>query len=1157
MSFFAPKSVVFQPLTWTFSDRDVVFSQPNDCNNEHSGVSFSDSFSKINCNSKKSSSKKVVVISCRGRDNFGTIYCLNINDFRPYFHIKFYEEEEWALTMMAENENWDCVYFHKQPDCMKSMYNFFPVDDAIDDLNKNPSERFEKNKAFFRVSCSSITLFYRVRKYFIENKIPTFDSQLGFIEQFMIEADIKPMTWISLNEFQLVKRTHFSASAVPSLVSSQPNIIPDFGKNGSSEVWEIEANLSSISSVFQLEFAPFKCGFYDLECFSSRAYQEKTDKMPDPSNPQDVIIGIGIVISTVGNLTTPAFDRIEQHYFGIMEKNREQQHDELDADSLSPKHLQSCSSNIYWFDNERLLLQAFVEFCSISDFDFWIGFNNHGFDDNYLSTRFELNKTDLFNHQSTFPNFFRGAFVETIKFNSSAFQNEAIAWKFSTRVNLDLLTFARKEWKNLLSRFSLNSIASVFLDGEQKDDVTPKDIFRAYAENDVVLLFKVAHYCIQDCMLLLKLCQKKAILTTLFSRAELFDVGVSSINTVGQTKIVFNLINRRVRGQSHFLPDRISNHSRTKTDGWNNNSFQEEESTSGLGGKSRQQFSSSTPPEHSFNVGVGYTGATVFDPDRGFHKDPVAALDFASLYPSIMRAFNMCHSTWCGNDIFVRSRQSDKCSSEAMERHELMISAMNACIEPGHDFMTSQETFRFFPDDGFIAVKMSGARENNNCVAQNGLKPENSSSSPRVHFFAHHQTCPGILPAILSDLTQKRSEFKNHAKIHKANANIASIYDARQIAVKLASNSIYGFCGAQFSQLPQKEIAETVCTVGRQLISKCRDFVHIVDSTLFSRQNSSSSSSSSSSIHTFSHFSIDHVEKTCRMLSEFACEFSSLRVVYGDTDSVYVKFVDFRSSPERLFILAQTLNDCINSFLPLFIVLEFERIMHPLMLLVKKRYAFYNVTSSQQMKNEMSVELGNDNNTGRDEKNIVIKGMAAVRRDFAPILKSLTKSVLKKLFCDNDVDGAFQIAVMTVKNILSGKIPKDQFIISKSISKPLDEYANQSTAHVALAQKAVITGEKNFSVGSRVEYVFVKKQLIGPPSKKSKQLKRKQKDFVDFPENDESQLDYGYYIRHQIITTLRELLELADPQKWKVFNIQVESLLTKNRLMTDYFHSNS
>lgn len=43
--------------------------------------------------------------------------------------------------------------------------------------------------------------------------------------------------------------------------------------------------------------------------------------------------------------------------------------------------------------------------------------------------------------------------------------------------------------------------------------------------------------------------------------------------------------------------------------------------------------------------GVGYEGATVLDAKQGFYRTPVATLDFASLYPSIMMAHNICYST--------------------------------------------------------------------------------------------------------------------------------------------------------------------------------------------------------------------------------------------------------------------------------------------------------------------------------------------------------------------------------------------------------------------------------------------------------------------------------------------------------------------------------
>jgi DNA polymerase delta subunit 1 len=41
----------------------------------------------------------------------------------------------------------------------------------------------------------------------------------------------------------------------------------------------------------------------------------------------------------------------------------------------------------------------------------------------------------------------------------------------------------------------------------------------------------------------------------------------------------------------------------------------------------------------------GFEGAYVLDPSVGYYKEPIATLDFASLYPSIMMAHNLCYTT--------------------------------------------------------------------------------------------------------------------------------------------------------------------------------------------------------------------------------------------------------------------------------------------------------------------------------------------------------------------------------------------------------------------------------------------------------------------------------------------------------------------------------
>lgn len=50
------------------------------------------------------------------------------------------------------------------------------------------------------------------------------------------------------------------------------------------------------------------------------------------------------------------------------------------------------------------------------------------------------------------------------------------------------------------------------------------------------------------------------------------------------------------------------------------------------------------PTERPHGQGDKYDGAFVLEPKRGFYDKPIATLDFASLYPSIMMAHNLCYS---------------------------------------------------------------------------------------------------------------------------------------------------------------------------------------------------------------------------------------------------------------------------------------------------------------------------------------------------------------------------------------------------------------------------------------------------------------------------------------------------------------------------------
>jgi DNA polymerase delta subunit 1 len=80
-----------------------------------------------------------------------------------------------------------------------------------------------------------------------------------------------------------------------------------------------------------------------------------------------------------------------------------------------------------------------------------------------------------------------------------------------------------------------------------------------------------------------------------------------------------------------------------------------------------------------------------------------------------------------------------------------------------------------------------------------------------------------------------------------------AVQNGRQLALKVSANSVYGFTGAAVGQLPCMPIASSVTNFGRQLLEKTKEFVE----SNYTKANG------------YEHDAV---------------------VVYGDTDSVMVKF---------------------------------------------------------------------------------------------------------------------------------------------------------------------------------------------------------------------------------------------------------------------------
>ena len=67
--------------------------------------------------------------------------------------------------------------------------------------------------------------------------------------------------------------------------------------------------------------------------------------------------------------------------------------------------------------------------------------------------------------------------------------------------------------------------------------------------------------------------------------------------------------------------------------------------------------------------------------------------------------------------------------------------------------------------------------------------------TPNGDFFAKESECKGVLPLLLQDLLTARKKVKA-ALLETKDPLEIRILDARQYAIKLCANSVYGFAGA-------------------------------------------------------------------------------------------------------------------------------------------------------------------------------------------------------------------------------------------------------------------------------------------------------------------------------------------------------------------------
>lgn len=320
----------------------------------------------------------------------------------------------------------------------------------------------------------------------------------------------------------------------------------------------------------------------------------------------------------------------------------------------------------------------------------------------------------------------------------------------------------------------------------------------------------------------------------------------------------------------------------------------------------------------------------------------------------------------------------------------------------------------------------------------------------------------GFFPILVDRLKSKRSAVKKEMELHIGTPTYA-ILNAKQEALKVSANSIYGMLGSSKNpKVPAKHIAALVTKIGRDALLSIMAFVQ--------------------------HGGNPNEPP----------KYPKGVVVYGDTDSIQFYFTDeevikWQGKP---FVTPQEVLDFGHEFVasicdyitPLRIELEK---FGDMILMGPKRYVFH------LMHHEKKDRDGNANSKYGQWKKYSYTGVEYVKRNQTPALKRMYSSITE-LIMDQDyrvdidnkdereklrlqqvIDTVFQYTI----NTLGKKFPIEDYVIYEAYNTE-----STTTAMSTLVNRMAEAG-KPILLGERVPFVYVKWPGIASNTSKGAQMR--------------------------------------------------------------------
>lgn len=172
----------------------------------------------------------------------------------------------------------------------------------------------------------------------------------------------------------------------------------------------------------------------------------------------------------------------------------------------------------------------------------------------------------------------------------------------------------------------------------------------------------------------------------------------------------------------------------------------------------------------------------VMEPQSAFYNSPLLVLDFQSLYPSVMIAYNYCYSTFLGR--IVNWRGTNKMGFTEYRRQEKLLELLKDYIN----------------------------------IAPNGM------------MYTKVEVRKSLLAKMLTEILETRVMVKSGMKQDRDDKTLQQLLNNRQLALKLLANVTYGYTSASFSgRMPCSEIADSIVQTGRETLERAIAYIHSVE----------------------------------------------------------------------------------------------------------------------------------------------------------------------------------------------------------------------------------------------------------------------------------------------------------------------------------------